>query len=124
VLCGFVSRAQATERYGVVLDAAGNVDTQATQKKRESIRASRPAKLPLYAYGPERERHDETWSADSRRALVSILDSLAIPARIYAKNMIMKKAQELAAERSMKTITGREVDEGWRQTRAELGLEV
>jgi N-methylhydantoinase B len=124
VLCGFVSRTQATESYGVVLDESGNVEVDATRKKRNSIQASRPAKRPIYAYGPERERHDEMWSADSRRALVAILDSLAIPARIYAKNLIMKKALEFAAERSLKAITGGEVEEAWWRTRVELALEV
>ena len=66
----------------------------------------RPAKPPIYAYGPEREKHDAMWSGDSRRALVAILDGLSIPARIYAKNLIMKKALEFAAERSLKSIGG------------------
>jgi N-methylhydantoinase B len=124
VLCGFVSHKQASESYGVVLDASGKVDVDATRKKRDSILASRPAKQPMYAYGPERERHDEMWSADSRRVLVTILDGLAIPARIYAKNLIMKKALEFAAERSLNAITGHEVEEAWQRTRSELALEV
>ncbi|HET7097541.1 MAG TPA: hydantoinase B/oxoprolinase family protein [Casimicrobiaceae bacterium] len=123
VLCGFVSRKQSTEAYGVVLDNAGKVDAAATRRQRDALRAARQANGSIYAYGPERDRHDRLWSDDSRRALVAILDALSIPARIYAKNMIMKKAVELASERSLKSITGREVDEGWRRTRAELGLE-
>jgi N-methylhydantoinase B len=123
MLCGFVSPAQAADSYGVVLDGTGKVDVEATRRRRESIRASRPSKTPIYAYGSERERHDAMWSAESRRVLVSILGELTIPARIYAKNMIMKKALELASERALKTITGREVDEGWSRTKAELALD-
>ena len=124
VVCGFVTRDQAVESYGVVVDASGSVDAEATRRKREAIRAARPAKRSIYTYGAERDRHDEMWSADSRQALVAILGGLSIPARIYAKNMIMKKALELANERSLRSISGHEVDEGWRRTRAELGLEV
>jgi len=96
----------------------------ATKEKRHSIRGARPDQRSLYAYGPERDRHDEVWSPESRSAVVAILESLSIPARIYAKNLIMKKALELVAERSLKSVTHREVEEGWQRTRAELGLEV
>ena len=41
VALGYLDRDQAAERYGVVIDAGGNVDAAATQAMRDRLRASR-----------------------------------------------------------------------------------
>ena len=125
VLFGFVSRDQAANAYGVVLKGETlAVDEAATRARRTEIRAARSGEKSIYAWGAERERHDRIWSPDSRAAVVAILAELSIPARIYAKNLIMKKAFEIYAERKLPCIGRAEVEAGWQRTRAELGLEV
>jgi len=41
VALGYLDRDQAAERYGVVIDAGGNVDAAATQAMRDRLRTSR-----------------------------------------------------------------------------------
>jgi len=125
VLYGFVTREQAQDSYGVVFVGPHlEIDAKQTKARRDQLRQVRNAESPLYAYGAEREKHDRIWSPESRKAVVEILAGLSIPARIYAKNLIMKKALEIYAEKNLQCITGAEVEAGWQRTRAELGLEV
>ncbi len=124
VLFGFVSRMQATEIHGVVFRGTGTeVDVVATKERQESIRAARPADLPLYTFGPAREQHDRIWSPHSRGAVVRILAGLPLHARPYAKRMIMEKALTLYTERRLARVTDAEIEEAWVVARTELGLE-
>lgn len=123
VLYGYVSVEKARDSYGVILDAAGKVDADATEKKRAAIRESRAPSKSLYAYGPQRDEHDRLWSPESRVAVTNILATLSIPARVYAKNMIMNEARAIGNERSLQKITAREVEEGWERARTALGLD-
>jgi N-methylhydantoinase B len=123
VMFGFVSRQQAADVYGVVFAGAGDiVDEAATERRRAELARQARAGVGIYAYGPDREQHDRIWNAEGRRALVGILDSLSITARIYAKNMIMIKALELREQRSLPSIGASEIEESWASVRARLGL--
>lgn len=125
VIYGFVSRDKAETSYGVVFAAGTDqVDMAATEAKRRAIKEARPASSSLYDYGPERNRHEALWTPASRKAIVAILAELTIPARIYAKQLIMKKALEISEEGSLAKITDAEVNEGWRRAREELGIDV
>jgi N-methylhydantoinase B len=90
---GFVSRDQALNVYGAVLKGKDlSVDAEATETQRARVRASKHRHGKMYDLGPECQRHDEIWSASSRQAVIKILDGLPIPARTYAKQMVMRKA--------------------------------
>ena len=77
----------------------------------------------IYSYGAARDRHERIWSGDSRPTLMAILQSLPLPARTYAKNMIMQASRAISAERSLDAIDGRVVGEAWERTRTALGLQ-
>jgi len=125
VIYGFVSRVQAADTYGVVFNGSTDaVDADRTRVRRETLKDQRPVTRTIYAYGAGRERHDRVWSLEGRSAILSILNGLPIPSRSNAKILIMQKALDLFAERSLESIGRREIDEAWLATRAKLGLEV
>jgi N-methylhydantoinase B len=44
--------ASGARRYGVVVDADGNLDAAATETLRAEIKAKQPAKMPVFDLGP------------------------------------------------------------------------
>jgi N-methylhydantoinase B len=58
---GYVGAEAARELYGVVLDAAGELDAEATPRLRARLRAERPPVPDLYA-GPERAAFEALWT--------------------------------------------------------------
>lgn len=124
VIYGYVSRAQAEDVYGVVFrDEGFEVDREATKAARSTIQSGRRNVGSIYNFGPERERHDQIWSSESRSAIVAILDGLPIPARAYAKTMIMQKARKMFEQRGLPHVSGKEIREAWDTARSELGVE-
>lgn len=120
----FVSRQQAAEVYGVVFKGESDaLDEEATRRRRSELAARGADRRSIYAYGPDRELHDRVWNAEGRRALVRILESLSITARVYAKNMIMIKALEIFDRRSLSTIGPAEIEESWNSVKPRLGLQ-
>lgn len=121
---GFVSRSQARDTYGTVIGPGSDeLDVAATASLRGRLREQRQASRSIYVYGADRDRYEQIWSSDSRGALLEILKSLSITARIYAKNMIMLKALEIRTERSVDLIDGSIIRESWETVMSRMGLE-
>ena len=124
VLFGFVSRSQAEQVYGVVfVGTSDEVDFEATALARNRMTLNRTKRDSIYAYGVDREAYDRIWSVEGRHALMQILGSLSITARIYAKNMIMIKAHEFFVEKSLATIGRKEIEESWLLVQSRLGTQ-
>lgn len=93
---GFVSKAQAEEIYGVVFkDGIDQVDLAATSKKRETIRQLRPYRSDLFTFCEARRAHEATWTVQAYDALGTILSTLPIYARPFAKQVLMDRVAAL-----------------------------
>ena len=112
---GFVTPGRAASDYGVIVDALGRLDQQATAQKRDQLRAARQGKTQgLFSLGPDREQYDACWGPGSREAVADILSRLPILVRYRIKNEIhglLFKTERQAP------ITRAEVDSCWAQLR-------
>jgi N-methylhydantoinase B len=110
---GYVSHHAAHSIYGVVLEADGSVDVEATAHHRRALASTFPARnRKRFSLGEARENYDRCWTAEGRAALAEILGRLPILVRYRIKNAIY--ARLFAKERS-RPITGVDVAQCWRE---------
>tara|TARA_E500000305_G_scaffold56929_2_gene45399 strand:+ start:8345 stop:10330 length:1986 start_codon:yes stop_codon:yes gene_type:complete len=68
---GLLSKERAEEVYAVVYRRDGEIDTEATNKLREKVKASR-GDLQLFHFCDERKRHDHVWPMEARTELSTL----------------------------------------------------
>jgi N-methylhydantoinase B len=101
VTAGLVSREQARDAYGVVLDG-DRVDEAATAALREARRGESAAKSGAGAqfdFGAARREHERRWPPALQDAFIAMLMSLPAPYRAYVRRTLYAKVDALAAER-------------------------
>lgn len=87
---GYVSADAAHDLYGVVL-RDGGADEDATARLRQTIRAGRPAVLPHFDFGPEREAYEALWTPANYARLTAILAALPVHWRFFVKTEIFRR---------------------------------
>jgi N-methylhydantoinase B len=95
VRAGLVTPARAREAYGVVTDAV-RVDGPATETLRAERRRRRPADVPFFGFGPEREGYERVWPDALRTALVHAL--APYPGRL--QTFLCERVTRLVEERA------------------------
>ena len=88
VECGFVSRERARQAYGVVIDASGVLDREATEALRAAQHAG-PADAHFH-YGPGRERFERVWTRARYAVLTRIMHEVPVPWRHFVKHPLFK----------------------------------
>lgn len=81
---GYVSSAAAERDYGVVV-RDGGLDAAATATLRAALRAARPATGAHFDFGPEREAHEQVWTAEGYAAMAEIMRALPTHWRFFVK---------------------------------------
>ena len=81
---GYVSAAAAERDYGVVV-RDGGIDAETTAALRAVLRAARPATAAHFDFGPEREAHEQVWTAEGYAAMAEIMRSLPTHWRFFVK---------------------------------------
>ena len=85
---GYVSAEAARRDYGVVLDARGQVDADATAAERSD--RHRDGVTPHFAFGPEREAHEAVWTEAVYAELTSILAAMPVHWRFFVKSKLFE----------------------------------
>jgi N-methylhydantoinase B len=101
VASGLISRDQACDAYGVVLDGE-RVDEPATASLRSAQRADSPAAHNADAqfdFGDARREHERRWPQTLQDQFIAMLMSLPAPYRAYVRRTLYAKIDSLAAER-------------------------
>jgi N-methylhydantoinase B len=103
VASGLISREQARDAYGVVLDA-DRIDEAATASLRNAQRADSAARDSAdtqFDFGDARREHERRWPQALQDQFIAMLMSLPAPYRAYVRRTLYAKIDALAAERAV-----------------------
>jgi N-methylhydantoinase B len=98
VLRGFVSREAAEREYGVVIKH-GRVEQEETKRLRARLSSS--GEKTHFDFGSERKKYERTWTREMYEALTSVLGSLPVDWRFFAKGKIWNAIEDLSREREV-----------------------
>jgi N-methylhydantoinase B len=96
VRCGFVLPATARAAYGVVIDAAGAADLDATARLREKL--SRTRIEDEFGHGPGRRAFEAVWTPARYDRLTQILAAVPTTWRFFVKQRIFAAIGDRVAE--------------------------
>jgi N-methylhydantoinase B len=101
IAAGLISREQARDAYGVVLDG-DRVDEAATARARQARHSASATGTGLdvqFDFGDARREHERRWPQALQDQFIAMLMSLPAPYRAYVRRTLYAKIDALAAER-------------------------
>ena len=93
---GLVSAEVAERDYGVVLDSGQALDEAATKMRRRRLQAERKGRpLPLFSFGPARDRHHTLWTDEIYDAIEEAVSGLPAVTRQLRYQQICSEVERL-----------------------------
>jgi N-methylhydantoinase B len=93
---GFVSRAAAEERYGVVLEN-GRWDAAATTRRRSEMARARPDDVGFFDHGAARVAFEAVWNRENYAALTELLATTPVHWRFFVKHRVFEAIDGIGA---------------------------